>query len=710
MSAPRDKQNWIPVYLGRGQKRVSNDLRRGGWFFRLVGSESPVAARTGPSRLELSPADSASEAADRKRTERNSAGRTLRLAHVNVRSLVPSLDDVNVILKDNDIDVLCITETWLQQDFDSRFLIFPGYSVIRVDRPSRDGRNVRGGGICVLCRRCLRGERLVVPAADSPLESVWVSLGGLRSVVVGAVYRPPSVPAAATDDLHDQLLHLHSLGKSIFVLGDMNLDLLCPEKPGVRYYMQLLDDLNLKQIVPVPTRPSQTMEASPGTLIDHISIPAADSVTTAVVVPNSCSDHSVIIAQCYAYRRKPPRPEVTIRSTRSLSTDALCLDLLSADWSGVYEASDINDKWSGWLSVWSPIVDKHMPLVKIRPKHPPCPWLTNNGPLRDSMRARDQARAAYQRSSTPENRETFRASRNAVKEHFRHARSAFFAAAYNSSPETAWKDMRRFLISSKKSSSAPVDTTDPQWADQLNAHFAACGPRVAAETEAQREGRSPLPPRPRCVVSGSFRVSPATLPELATALSQMSKSKACGDDGITIDMIRMTSPVVGPHLLHVVNTSLVSGVLPDAWKIARVLPLHKSGSKADPNNYRPISILPTVAKLTERVVCNQLMRYLLSHNVLSDHQHGFRPGHSTESAMLDAVSFVVRSLDTKEVSCLTTADTSKAFDSVPHRRLLEKLGWYGIDMHWFENWLSGRHQCIGNGATAAVTHGVVQGH
>ena len=62
--------------------------------------------------------------------------------------------------------------------------------------------------------------------------------------------------------------------------------------------MQLLDDLNLKQIVPVPTRPSQTMEASPGTLIDHILIPAADSVTTAVVVPNSCSDHSVIIAQC----------------------------------------------------------------------------------------------------------------------------------------------------------------------------------------------------------------------------------------------------------------------------------------------------------------------------------------------------------------------------------------------------------------------------
>ena len=133
--------------------------------------------------------------------------------------------------------------------------------------------------------------------ADSSLESVRVSLGGLRSVVAGAVYRPTSVPAAATDDLHDQMLHLHSLGKSIFVLGDMNLDL-CPEKSGVRYYMQLLDDLNLKQIVSVPTRPSQVVEASPGTFIDHILVPAADNVTSAVVVPNSCSDHSLIIAQC----------------------------------------------------------------------------------------------------------------------------------------------------------------------------------------------------------------------------------------------------------------------------------------------------------------------------------------------------------------------------------------------------------------------------
>ena len=191
----------------------------------------------------------------------------------------------------------------------------------------------------------------------------------------------------------------------------------------------------------------------------------------------------------------------------------------------------------------------------------------------------------------------------------------------------------------------------------------------------------------------------------------MSSSKASTEDGVTIAMLRMTFSAIGPHLLHVINASIVSGVVPAAWKIATVVPFYKSGCKEDPSNYRPISILPTVAKLAEHVVCTQLLNYLIAHDVLCDQQHGFRPGRSTESAMLDAVSYLASSMDQGMVSCLTTADTSKAFDSVQHRRLLDKLGWYGVDSHWFENWLDGRYQRVrgGSGAVAAVNHGVIQG-
>lgn len=192
----------------------------------------------------------------------------------------------------------------------------------------------------------------------------------------------------------------------------------------------------------------------------------------------------------------------------------------------------------------------------------------------------------------------------------------------------------------------------------------------------------------------------------------MSTSRASGEDGVTIAMLRMTWPVIGPQILDVVNSSLVTGIVPDEWKRAIVVPIHKSGSVTEPSQYRPVSILPVVAKLTESVVVTQLMTYLLSHSILPDAQHGFRPGRFTESAMLDVVSYLMDCLDSGpgQIACLTTADTSKAFDSVQHTRLLEKLGWYGIHDHWFRDWLRGRCQKVrGGDAYLPITHGVVQG-
>ena len=139
-----------------------------------------------------------------------------------------------------------------------------------------------------------------------------------------------------------------------------------------------------------------------------------------------------------------------------------------------------------------------------------------------------------------------------------------------------------------------------EWTNRLNNHFAACESRVAAEVGAQADTTEPLAPRPRRLVSGAFRVHPATQPELSATVRQMSSSKACADDGITIAMIRMTFPVVASHLLQIVDRV---GHLTERV-VAKVLPLHKAGSNVDPNNYRPISILPTVAKVTERVICD----------------------------------------------------------------------------------------------------------
>ena len=353
-----------------------------------------------------------------------------------------------------------------------------------------------------------------------------------------------------------------------------------------------------------------------------------------------------------------------------------------------------------------------MPLTKVRSRHQPSPWLADNEELRCMMRERDLARADRDADPCVETRQAYVTKRNAVKSAQCRARSSFFLSSYTHSRKQTWKDLQRFLLRPKGGAGAAESSVRTvEWADRLNRHFAAVGSRVAAELETQSAVDPPLPPCPSRVVSGSFRVHPVTLPELHAALRRMSSSNACGDDGITVSMLRLTFPVIAPHLLNVINASIVSGELPREWKVATVVPIFKSGCANDVNNYRPVSIIPTVAKLAERVVCDQLMQYLLSHGVLCDEQHGFRPGRSTESAMLDAVSYITRSLDQGMVSCLATADTSKAFDSVQHGRLLDKLGWYGVDTHWFSDWLQDRHQRVRGGSveTVPITHGVVQG-
>ena len=630
------------------------------------------------------------------------AAAPLTLGHLNIRSLTAHLDQLNQLLLTEKLDVICLSETFLNKNVDDRTLIVPGYRMLRRDRSGGSS----GGGVAVLLRSDLRAEQLRTPTGGSSLETLWLQVGGRNSVIVGVGYRPPSgqlVPAL--DDLHEQLTHILASDLPTYLLGDFNIDTLRPAKPGVVPYLQLLHELGLHQLVTAPTRQSENP-----TLIDHIITNKPQSASGTKVIACNISEHDLISTSVANTRERQQPVTVSVRSTRRVNTDALCLDLLLADWSGVAQSNNITDMWTAFLATWQPIIDLHMPLRTIRLRHQAYPWLQDEE-VRAAMATRDRARRARDRAPSEETQQEFRNRRNAVKVTLNRACSAFFEHTYKNSRPKTWKSVRQFLIASGKAQPKTISTSTAgeQWANKLNNYFASLGPSVAASL-AHRDTGERLPPRPPRVCGGSFTPRPATLPELSSALHCMSSSHAAGRDGITVHMLRTTFAVVGPHLLKLVNTSIVSGELPLDWKAATVTPLYKKGNTADPGNYRPISILPVVAKLAERVVCSQLMHYLSSHHVLCPQQYGFRPGLSTEAALLDTVTYATENLDRGAVTSLITADTSKAFDSVEHGRLLDKLGWYGIETGWLADWLRNRTQTVlGKSESRAITHGVVQG-
>ena len=185
---------------------------------------------------------------------------------------MPSLDEVNGLLNTNNIDVLCISETWLSADVDDRYLVFPGYCVIRRDRKAR------GGGVCVIYRASLDPVVLDVPTAGSSLETLW--------------------------------------------LGDLNWDVLQPSKPGVRQYLDLLQDLSLSQLVMTPTRSAPN---SPPSLLDHLITSHPGLCYSTRVVMCDISDHALIVTRVTGTRARRALREITIRSTKRLDKDHLCL-------------------------------------------------------------------------------------------------------------------------------------------------------------------------------------------------------------------------------------------------------------------------------------------------------------------------------------------------------------------------------------------------
>ena len=178
-------------------------------------------------------------------------------------------------------------------------------------------------------------------------------------------------------------------------------------------------------------------------------------------------------------------------------------------------------------------------------------------------------------------------------------------------------------------------------------------------------------------------------------LLAMPVNKATGLDEIRCKLLKCTAPQIVASLTIIFNTSVNTNSFPDDWKVARVKPIYKGDSKVDANNYRPISVLIVISKTFERVLYDQLYNYLDYNNLLSEHQSGFRSHHSTTTALLDATSACLKSIDRDELNIVVFLDLTKAFDTVNHDKLIEKLSAYGIQsrsLSWFQSYLQSYSQ------------------
>ena len=193
----------------------------------------------------------------------------------------------------------------------------------------------------------------------------------------------------------------------------------------------------------------------------------------------------------------------------------------------------------------------------------------------------------------------------------------------------------------------------------------------------------------------SSAFQPTTISNACHLLSGLSSNKATGIDKISCKIIKIAAPVIADSLTYIFNQVITQSSFPDEWKMARVTPIFKNGQRNLPENYRPISVLPVISKIMERILYDQLYNYLTKFKILSDCQFGFRKSHSTTTALLDCTNEWYVNLDKKLFNLVVLIDLKKAFDTVDHQILLRKLELCGIKgqaLTLFKSYLTNRNQ------------------
>ena len=353
------------------------------------------------------------------------------------------------------------------------------------------------------------------------------------------------------------------------------------------------------------------------------------------------------------------------------------------------------------------IMDLCIPSSTLKPRKN-LPWLTK--PIIQLMRKRNTLFRAASKTKMEAAVTKYKCVRNRVVAMLRTSKSKYFRNLGHSSQKDFWKAVK---LIRRQESSIPALKNGPTLATSnsdkallLNEFFYSCfNDSFCPLTETTRLDPSKCPPHLLC-----------TEEEVADLLLSLDPAKSTGPDKISAIMLRSTAVLIAPSLTKLFNLSITSGRFPTDWKCARITPIFKSGDSALASNYRPISILPIVSKVLERHIYTLLFDFLATNSPISLHQWGFMPNRSTVSALCTLIHDCLKSLDDGNEICSVYFDLRKAFDTVPHVPLLNKLTNLQLDKHvltWIQSYLANRSQVVAVGgdqsSSVPVISGVPQG-
>jgi len=625
-----------------------------------------------------------------------------KLSFSNIRGVLSDKDSVLRLLDLNKPVILSLCETFLcSRHEDISDLVHPEYSIIRRDRVNR-----HGGGILLYVHNSVVASRC--PELEDPdHELIWISLKlnsvcGKRTVFFCSAYRPPSADASIFQHLSSAVDRIFSRNKfaEVVIVGDFNchhskwLNSSYTDNFGTSMFTDLVVGQNLTQLVKEPTRFSSNSAPS---LLDLFLTNNPEGYALRVEAPLGTSDHAVVTAEL-----KFGRASVKKQGSRQIflynkaNWDGLMAYFRRKRLSKLLRNQSVDAACNLLTETIMAGVQRFVPSKSVKNKHTSSPWF--NDDCSNAFLRKKEAFLAMQTNPDPDRKVAYQAAKKCYQHAISDAKAAYAQQLGDrmktSSNKEWWKLLKRSIPGTTKSSVPQLEvdgsivSESAEKANAFNAFFAAqCNYDAGDNSPTQSSLRPELS---LCDIKFSRQLVLRTLKSLDT-------TKATGPDHISPIVLRKCASQLAFPLAYLFQLSFNSGVFPTSWKFANVTPVHKKGSKSEPSNYRPISILPVMSKVMEMVVNEQLREYLEVNQLLCPTQYGFRKNRST----VDVLSVLSQSWQNalnsgKEVIAITL-DISKAFDRVWHAGLIAKLPSFGIGgrlLNFVSDFLSGRTQSV----------------
>ena len=597
---------------------------------------------------------------------------------------------------------ICLQETWIGADSDLSLLQIPGYNLISIGKSCS-----AHGGVAMYLHKDFNYKIVNHGVRSNIWDGQVIEIVNDRTnekycktITICNIYRPPVQTSENLSNFTKEINQIITRFENheIFILtGDFNINLLkYQSNNAINDFLECMISNGLIPKITQPTRLSQNT----GTLIDNIFVKIKKDIkTTAGILINKISDHLpyFLCLENFCYMNEKIKyvkvfPNYKI-SIENLKQELQSLQIQTKINNIFLKTNDINKKYTEFNNILNDLIKKHFQATSIKYnkyKHKKSKWITNA--ILKSIKYRDKMYASLKRNDLRnEQYQTllvnFKTYNRILKSAMRQAKIMHYRNIFNhykSDIKNTWKTINEILNRKKDKVQTPnYFTHNGQHledykiiANEFNKYFTNVGPSYAANINA---------PSNKCYsdylhkpVEKIFNFQNITEADVIATIEKLKSKTSKDKDNINNMLLKNIKHEIAKPLSIIMNMMFKEGIFPDELKVAKIIPIYKKNDMHCFENYRPISILPSISKVFERIIYNQIYEYFSISKLFYNSQYGFRSNHSTEHAAMELIDRIILDMEKKKSPINIFIDLSKAFDTINHNILLAKLEYYGI--------------------------------